>query len=146
MPSTRPPPEPGRGPAKPRSGYLVEVAAGEQHGAAGLRALVVGGLVPLLPHPLGLPLPAPAVAVGAGPAEVVGGQRAGGAPAHPAGARAPRSAPARRGEGLRPRKRRSRPPHSQEEPRHCFIGTTAGDRERRPRRSGAGTQRGVGGD
>lgn len=73
----------------------MEVAAGEQHGAAGLRALVVGGLVALLPHPLGLPVPAPAVAVGAGPAQVVGGERAGGAAAHPSRplCGAPRSAP-----------------------------------------------------
>lgn len=70
---------PGRG-----GGYLLEMLAGQQDGAAGLRALVVGGSVALLPHPLGLPLPAPPVPVGAGTAEELGAQRAGGAAAHPA--------------------------------------------------------------
>lgn len=111
----------------------MEMAAREQHGAAGLRALVVGGLVPLPPHPLGLPVLAPAVAVGAGPAEIVGGQGAGGAPAHPAasaGHRAPRPAPARprggaaAGAGPAPAAETpGPPPHSQREPQHWFIGT-----------------------
>lgn len=70
---------PGRG-----GGYLLEMLAGQQDGAAGLRALVVGGPVALLPHPLGLPPPAPPVPVGAGTAEELGAQRAGGAAAHPA--------------------------------------------------------------
>lgn len=93
------------GPCRPRARsaergtkYLVEVAAREQHGAAGLRALVVGGLVPLPPHPLGLLVLASAVAVGAGPAEVVSSQGTGSAPAHAddsPGHWAPRSAPDR---------------------------------------------------
>lgn len=56
--------------------------AGQQHGAGGLRALVVGGPVAPLPQPLGLLPPALPVAIGAGPPQPGGPERAGRATAH----------------------------------------------------------------
>lgn len=101
QPTPNPPLSPNRvqppsTPGGPRSGrrssvYLLDVLAGQQHGAAGLRALVVGGPVALLPQPFGLLPPAPPVAIGAGPPQPGGPQGAGRPPAH----RRPRPPPER---------------------------------------------------
>lgn len=102
------------------SAHLLHVQPGQEHRAAGLRALVVRRAVPVRVPPLWEPPLALPVPVGAGPGEDLLGQVAGRPPAHPRrcehrgpgredGVRAPHT----RVSGLRPQglPPRSAPPH-----------------------------------